>query len=292
MIRYVEKAVADIAANTFLNSVTIVTIAFSILIVSAFGLFSLNMSDFLDIWKSGIRVMVYLKENCNEQNRLKLEKVIRNVPGVSDLKWISKTEGLSRLKDQMKNQPSFLADLKENPLPDAFEISLNPSHQHPDPISRIAAIIQQMEWVDEVEYGQAWLGRFAGILGLFRMARYAFGGLFFMAGVFIVANTIRLVLYSKRDEIEIMRLIGATDGFISAPFFIEGCIQGAAGGLLGTGLLYLVFSFVSLKVKGYEIVGPISIRFFSPGVLFGIVGSGVLAGLMGCYFSLRQFLKY
>ncbi|MEW5909979.1 MAG: permease-like cell division protein FtsX [Thermodesulfobacteriota bacterium] len=291
MTRFFGKAVRDMAANAFLTLVTVITISFSVLIVSTFGLVLLNISDLLDMWKGGIRVMVYLKEDCSEKKRPALEHSIRNLPGISDLKLISKTEGLMRLKSQMKHQPSFLADLKENPLPDAYEIALTPSHHHPDQIYRLAASIQQMDCIDEVEYGQLWLERFAGVLGLFRLAGYALGGLFCMAGTFIVANTIRLVLYSKREEIEIMRLIGATDGFISTPFYLQALIQGGAGGLLGTSLLYLIYFFAAIKVQGYTAFGPVSIRFFPIGFLFILLLSGMLVGLIGCFISLRQFLK-
>jgi cell division transport system permease protein len=277
--------------SPFLNIVTIVTISFSVLIVSAFGLVFLNISDILEKWNGGIRVMVYLKKECSEKSRSVLAQAMRSTPGISDLKLISKTEGLMRLKEHMKHQPSFLADLKENPIPDTYEISIAPSHHHPDKIFHLAETIQLMDCVDEVEYGQLWLERIAGVLGLFRLSGYALGGLFCMAGIFIVANTIRLGLYSKREEIDIMRLIGATDRFISTPFYLQALIQGGAGSVFGILLLYLIYFFAAIKVQGYTAFGPISIRFFPMVFVFIFLLSGMLVGLVGCFISLRQFLK-
>jgi len=142
-----------------------------------------------------------------------------------------------------------------------------------------------------VEYGQRWLGQFSNVVNLFRLAGYTLAGLFFMAALFIVANTSRLILYSRREEIEVMRLVGATDGFIKAPFYIQGIIQGALGGLGGLAALLLAFLFVSSNI-GYGLTTYIShIRFLSPLLSIAIVFSSMFVGWLGCYLSLKQFLK-
>jgi cell division transport system permease protein len=123
------------------------------------------------------------------------------------------------------------------------------------------------------------------------LAGYALGTLFFMAAVFFVANTIRLVLYSRRDEVEIMRLVGAEDGFIKTPFYIEAVIQGALGGLIGLGALFIIFLLIQTNVNQGLVVGTFQIRFLSFKLLVSIMGAGMLVGWMGCFVSLKQFLK-
>ena len=145
----------------------------------------------------------------------------------------------------MKRQSSLFENLKENPLPDAFEIRMIAATQSWDRLEKIALQIENLPHVDEVEYGRRWIGRFTHVINLFTLAGYALGALFFMAAVFFVANTIRLVLYSRRHEIEIMRLVGAEDQFIKAPFYIEGIIQGALGGTIGLVALFVAFLFIS-----------------------------------------------
>jgi cell division transport system permease protein len=291
MIIYSKRAIKDILDHRFLSVTTIITIAVSVLIAGAFALFLMNANDIMNSWKKGIRVMAYLKPDIPEINIGELKRRIQGMKGVRDVQFISKNEALQRLKSQMKQQPSLLENLKENPLPDAFEIRLSESFQNRDSVEMLAERLNSLVQVEDVEYGQIWLGRFMSIINLFRLTGYAMGGLFFLAAVFIVANTIRLVLYSRREEVEIMRLVGATDGFIKAPFYIEGLIQGVLGGMIGLTVLFVIFILVSLNVEQGLTAGLFTIRFLSPGAFCGILVCSMFVGWLGCYLSLKQFLR-
>jgi len=291
MILHYKRAIRDILSNRFLNAVTMITIAMSILIVSAFYLFFVNAADVMNEWKKGIRIMAYLEPNIDSEKPADLAQQLKDINGVQEVKFISKEEAFDYLKTQMKRQRSLLEDLGENPLPDAFEIRMMASIQSMDKIEALAIHIESMDAVQEGEYGEKWLGRFSNFFSMFRFAGYALGGLFFMAAVFIVANTIRLVLYSRREEVEIMRLVGATDGFIKAPFYIEGVIQGALGGVFGLSLLFVTFLLVSSNVEQDFSISLFQFRFLSLGILVFIMLCSMLVGWMGSYLSLRQFLK-
>ncbi len=291
MTLFFKQATQDVLKNRFLSGVTIITIALSIFIVSAFALFFINVNDAMNSWKKGIRIMAYLKPDISEAKLLDARHKIQSMHEVSDVGFISKDEALLILKEQMKRQSSFLANLKENPLPDVFEIRTSASYASGEKIERLAAQIELLPSVEEVEYGRRWIGRFTYIFKLLRLAGYAMGGLFFMAAVFIVANTIRLVLYSRREEVEIMRLVGATDRFIKTPFYIEGLIQGALGGIIGLAALFAVFMFISLNVEQSFTSGFFHIRFLPLEVSCGIIMCSMFAGWSGCYLSINRFLK-
>ena len=291
MILHYKRSIRDILNNRFLNLITIITIAISILIVSAFTLFFLNANDIISSWKKGIRIMAYLKPDTTDINITEIKYKIKSIYGVKEVKFIPKKEALQHLKKQMKRQSSLLENLKKNPLPDAFEIRLKTSSQNQDKIEALANRLQSIPQVDEVEYGRKWLNRFTNFFNLFKLAGYAMGGLFFMASVFIVANTIRLVLYSRREEVEIMRLVGATDRFIKIPFYIQGVIQGALGGFIGLAVLFVIFILISSNIEQNLHSELFAIRFLSLWTLGGIIFCSMSVGWIGCYLSLKQFLK-
>ena len=291
MTFFIKRAIQDILGNRFLNMVTVITIALSILIVSSFTLFFINATDVMDVWKKGIRIMAYLKPEPVCKNLADIQQAIQSITGVQDAIFVSKDEALNLLKAQMRRQASLFENLKENPLPDAFEVRIILSSQRGEEVEMLAARIESLPEIEEVEYGQSWVGRFTSIINLFRLAGYAIGVLFFMAAVFIVANTIRIVLYSRREEIEIMRLVGAADGFIKAPFYIEGLIQGALGGIIGIGALFLIFLLISANVQQSLVAGLLQLRFLSMEGTCAILVGSMFAGWLGCYLSLKQFLK-
>ena len=291
MTLFFKRAIQDIKYNRFLSTVTIITIALSILIVSTFAVFVINVNDIMRSWEKGIRIMAYLKPDIPETVLVDLEQKLKSMYGVRDVRFISKEDALNRLKEQMKHQSSILENLKENPLPDAFEIRMIASLQGVKKAEDLSTRIEVIPLVDEVEYGKKWLGQFVNIFNLFRLTGYAIGGLFFMAAILIVANTIRLVLYSRREEIDIMRLVGATDSFIKIPFYIQGLAQGALGGLIGLLAVFAVFVAISSNIKQGLASDLLHIRFLSIKVQFGIILCSMFVGYLGCYISLKQFLK-
>jgi cell division transport system permease protein len=289
MFLLLRKAVRDLKTNVFLNAVSVFTVALSVLCVSAFTLFFVNADAVTRQWAADLCVMAYIKPGMSQEEMAKIGQKIRAIPGVQTAEFISGDQALERLRHQLQKQSSLLEGLPENPLPDAFEIRMAASPRNWEIIEPVARQTAAIEGVDEVEYGQEWLGRFMGVLNLARMAGYGIGGLFFMAAVFFMANTIRLVLYSRRQEIEIMNLVGASESFIKDPFYIQSMILGVIGGGLGLGALYAMFRWFSVNFETTVIGVPI--RFLSPDMMLFLVLGSVFVGWTGCFISLRQFLK-
>jgi len=288
---FFKRALDDIFSNSFLNIVTVITISLSILITSAFILFYINTSEIINSWQKGLRIMAYLKPGVSNSDLPYLKQAIQSLDGVQNFRFIPKDEALHQLKTQMQHQASLLENLSENPLPDSIEIRMTATSGSWQRISSLATQIEMLAQVQEVEYGQRWIGRFIHLFDLFRLAGYAMGALFFMAAIFIVANTIRLVIYSRREEVEIMRLVGATDNFIKIPFYFEGLIQGALGAIIGLGTLYLSFFFIASNVEQDLLPGLLRIKFLPLDLLIEILLGSMLVGWLGCYISLKQFLK-
>jgi cell division transport system permease protein len=288
---FFKRAIQDILNNRFLNTVTVITIALSVLIVSSFALFFSNANELLDTWKNGIRALVYLDPDANDANRLDLKYNIQKLEGVSEARFISRKEALAQMKVQMGRQASLLEGLEQNPLPDAFEVRLKPESQTMAGIEKLSRAIEALPHIDKVEYGQQWIGKFTSIINVFKFVGYAMGGLFLVATLFIVANTVRLVLYSRQEEITIMRLVGATDRFIKTPFYIQGMALGGLGGIIGMSGLYIAFEFISEKFHNSLSAELLDMHFLSLEMITGIIVGSMLIGWVGCYVSLKQFLK-
>ncbi len=191
----------------------------------------------------------------------------------------------------MKHQASLLENLTENPLPDAFEVRLQPATGAWTEIGSIADRIGAIPEVEEVEYGHQWVQSLRRVVDLFRVAAVAMTGLFLVAAVSIVANTIRLVIYSRRQEVEIMRLVGAAEWFIKVPFYIEGLILGCCGAIIGLAVLFAVFNLLAARLDQDLLAGLLQVRFLPPQTLLGVTATSMLVGWLGCHLSLRQFLR-
>jgi cell division transport system permease protein len=147
--------------------------------------------------------------------------------------------------------------------------------------------------IDDVEYGRKWVEGFLTVVDLARLVCLAAGGFLFIAMVFIVSNTIRLAIYHRKDEIEIMKLVGATNFFVRAPFLIEGTLQGLFGSALSLAILFGVYRLLLVKaVPTLEpLVGPLTLSFLSRDYSVGIMMAGLFLGILGSMVSIEKFLR-
>jgi cell division transport system permease protein len=288
---YFKRALTDIRDHKFLNLVTVITIGLSVLIVSSFTLFIVNISGMMDSWHEGIKILVYLEKDTVSKQRSRLQADIQRLEAVQTVTFISKADGLATLKTQMKHQAALFEDLKENPLPDTFEVRLNTTVADPEAIDALAAEIESFKGVGQVAYGQKWIDRFKDFINLFRVAGYAMCALFTLAAIFIVANTVRLILYTRQEEIAIMRLVGATDHFIKMPLYIQGLAQGAVGGLLGVTVLLAIYTYLAANIDADILSGALTLNFLPAWMISAIVVTSMGVGWLGSFLSVQQSLK-
>jgi cell division transport system permease protein len=288
----VQRAFIDISNNKYLHAVCIITIALSVFIVSAFALFYINVTDFLDAWKKGIRIIVYLNDGVTQQARTELIGAVGKFEGVAEIGFVSKEAALKDLKEKIGQQSALLEGIDENPLPDSLEIILSGNSRKLGDLEKLANDIRALPNVQDVEYAQKWLSRFTGVYNLFQVTGLVLAAIFFIATLLIVANTIRLIMYTRRKEIEIMRIVGADEAFIKYPLYIESLLQGFFGGATGLLLLYISYAMTMSKVEQDAMFSFFEIKFIPATFLLGIVGCSMIIGWMGCLFSIRKFLKF
>jgi cell division transport system permease protein len=288
----VQRALIDMASNRYLHAVCVVTIALSVFIVSAFALFYINVTDFLDAWKKGIRVIVYLNDGVSPQDRTELISAVGKFDGVAQIGFVSKEAALKDLKEKIGQQSALLEGIDVNPLPDSLEIILSGVSRKLGDLENLANNIRALPHVQDVEYAQKWLSRFTGVYNLFQVTGLVLAAIFFTATLLIVANTIRIIMYTRRKEIEIMRIVGADEAFIKHPFYIESLLQGFLGGGIGLLLLYISFRMTMSKVEQDAMFSAFEITFIPATFLLAIVACSMIIGWLGCYFSIRKFLKF
>lgn len=291
MIGMLRRAFGDYARYRFLYGICLFTIALSVFIVGAFALFFVNAGDLMRQWQKGIRITAYLGPNVSAQQASALAQEVSRYPGVAGVSYIPKEEGLAWLKNQIKDRSSLLEGLEENPLPDALEVRPAGNMENVEDLGRLAGKIAAQPGVAEVAYARNWLRRFYGIYSLFQVTAAVMVTLIFMAIMFILANTIRLILYSRREEIEITRIIGADEAFLKYPLYLESALLGFFGGLAGLLLLYGAFVLLMPRFSPEGLLPFFRVRFIPQSWTLIILISSVFVGWLGCFFSVRRFLR-
>ena len=288
---FLKKALENLRVNPFLSLVTLSTIAISMMILGLFALIYLSVQQFMQQWGDELQVTAYLEETISPEQAEELRSRVANWPAVENVAYISKERALARFRSQLREYAGILDGLRSNPLPPSLELQLRSQVSRNGAIEELSSRLERQAGVAEVQYGKRWMAKLRIFLDVFKLVGVTVGGLLLLATIFVVSNTIKLTFYSRREELEIMRLVGATDFFIKAPFLIEGLLHGLCGTLLATGclllLMGLVFSHLQLPMQ--LALAPSSQT--SVQLIAGFLGLGLLLGGLGSAVSLRRFLR-
>jgi cell division transport system permease protein len=285
-----KTAYQNIKNNIPLNLITATTITITLIIFVSFLLLLLNLSFFQNKWVDQIQIIVYLKNNIKVEKIEETRERFLMLEEVDSVNFLSKTEALKLLKTSLKGQDGILEALSENPLPGSLEIKLKKNFLDIDSIEQFVEKIKDNKIIEDIEYGQKWLYRFITFLGLLKIIGFVLGGFLFLFTLFIVSNTIKLTVYSRREEIEIMKLVGATNRFIKFPFFIEGIVQGLAGALFALFFLFLSVNLIFDKFISslHFFLGTAEFVFLDATIATYVLLLGILLGAVGSFISLNS----
>lgn len=262
--------------------VSVVTLAVALFLVGAFGLVVVNMEGLLDRFGRDLTVTAYLQEGLSQENTRRLAETVRSVEVVQELYVVDKDEALERFRG-ITGGALLLEGLEANPLPASFEMLLRPEHRNLEGFAILQAALVGLPGIDELRHGREWLDGYARVVSLIRVSGYAVGLVLSLAALLIVANTIRLGMYARRDELEILQLVGASRTFVRTPFLLEGTLQGMLGGLLAAGSLWLAFLMLvpALQFGLAFLLGHAEARFFGWAEVSRLVIGGAILGLVG-----------
>ncbi|MGB5921519.1 MAG: permease-like cell division protein FtsX [Syntrophobacteria bacterium] len=291
LVYFLRKALENIWTNPFLSLVTLSTIAISMLILGLFSLIYLNVQQSLHQMGDELQITAYLQETISSEQAEVLRSKVADWPEVEGITYISKEQALARFRSQLREYAGILEGLKENPLPASLELTLMPQYGRSGNIKELSTRLGRLSGVAEVQYGRKWMAKLRVFVEVMKLVGITVGGLLLIATIFVISNTIKLTFYSRREELEIMRLVGATDFFIKAPFLIEGLLHGLGGALLAAGglslLILFLFSHLDLPLRLAVMAGSLPMG----QLVAGFLGLGLLLGVLGSMVSLRRFLR-
>lgn len=286
---FLREAGRNYRTNPVVTGVSTGIISLSILIFGIFLVIFLNFRSFFEHWGRKVRVDAYLVENIGSPDTQKLESAIRGIPGVEKIEFVSADDALKEFKQMLGGQETLLSELETNPLPASFKIHPANGYRTPESVRKIADAVGKLTGIAEVRYGAEWVEKFSALIRVLQLVGAIIGGILLLSSLLIISNTIRLTIYARREEIDIMRLVGATETFIRIPFFLEGLFQGLVAGSIALALLWGIYWIVLARVDlPLSTLGPVRFQFLSTGVSLELLLGGTMLGLLGSAFAMSR----
>jgi cell division transport system permease protein len=284
---FVTEALTSLWRSRMVNAVSIGTIAVSLFVLGAFLTLAAALSGLVAKWTETVQVTVYLEDRLEPRVRESLENRLREDPAVAALSYVSRELALERFRAMFRDLSSLPEDLGENPFPASLEVNLRPERQSPGEVERLAKAFGDVPGVREIQYDLLWIERLSTGVRLVRAVGAFLGGVLVLAAVFTISNVIRLTIYAREDELDIMRLVGATRAYVKGPFVTEGVIQGGLGGLVASLLLWTALSWLSGNLATSDLL-PHATLTLSPEIGAVLVVLGMAVGLAGSLISLSR----
>jgi cell division transport system permease protein len=290
-----QQRMGSLKRNWTLQFSTLIVVTACYLIVCGSILLSQNLRKILTVWGEELQMTVYLTENTEPMDVEFLQKKIEANPNVGTLKFISKAKALEDFRGQMASYAPDLLNEKDllSLIPASFQVSLSDSLKvvdHLKVLDALAGVLKSEKSVAEVSYGQEWVQKYGQFLYYFEKACQALGIIIFCAALFVLSNVIRASVQSRRQEIEVLELIGATPAMVRRPFMVEGALIGFVSSMVAVGVSYFAYMNV-VRLFENELqflqLGQ-HLRFLSVGLIFLFCLAGTLLGALGSFLCVRQ----
>lgn len=287
---YFREAFVSLVRNGWFSLASVGTIVVSLVILAGSVLLVMNLDATISSVESSVEISVFLEQDVDDADLDRIREEIQFIPGVVEVEFISKDEALTKLQKDFGPRKEVLEGLKEdNPLPHSFQVKTSSPAQVP----AVARKIEEMDGVDEVNYGRDVVEKLVSISNWVRTAGLVLVVSLGMAAIFLIATSIRMSIFARRREIGIMKMLGATNWFIRFPFLLEGIFLGLFGGVLAALMVNVGYASLVDHLKRtipfLRLITDVGTVYM---ILGSVVGLGVLIGAVGSVISLHRFLKY
>ncbi len=288
---FLRRALTDIRQYLPTQMMTTMVVSLSLLILTFFCLFSVNLQHFVERFGNELGIVVFLKQGLPQERIPLLYQRIAGLDGVETVKYVSPEEAFKRLRSYLKDEQEVLEGVDPRFLPPSFEIQINRAVFNLTRIKQVAGVIEQWPEVSKVQYGQEWIDRLEALSRIVEKAVVIGGLLLMLTAAFVVANTIKLTVYARQEELEILRLVGATNSFIQGPFLIEAFLQGLAGSAVALSIVFGTYVYLERMLGLSALFKNFELSFLPWQYVVAIISSSVILCVMGTALAMRRFLR-
>jgi cell division transport system permease protein len=279
-----EEALASLWRSGRSALVSIGTIAIAFTTLGGFLLISVNVQSVMDQWLEAAEMSIYLHDTIGEPDRAALEEFLRSQPMVAEVEYVSRERALERFRADFPELRDVTSGIGANPFPSALEVRLRTENGGDEAADMLSRDVAGKPGVSDIRYDRRWLARLVGIVTTARLVAALVAGILMLGAAFTVAAVVRLSLYARRDELEIMQLVGAPFSYIRGPAIVEGLLLGGIGAAVALAAVAILYSTMS-RWLGSDLAGLVGlgqIRFLGITefvmMLLGGVGVGSAAG--------------
>jgi cell division transport system permease protein len=272
-----DEAIASLRRSGRSALISIGTIAIAFITLGGFLLISVNVQDVLDRWLEAAEISVYLQETAADAERVAVEQFLRARPEVAAVEFVSKEHALQRFRTDFPELADVTGSLSQNPFPSALEVRLRAGGDSTTSAEMLAKDVAEKSGVADVQFDRTWLARLLGVVSSARLAGAVVAGILMLGAAFTVGAVVRLSLYARRDELEIMALVGAPFSYIRGPFVFEGLLLGGIGAAVALMVVAVLYYFAGqyqpVRFLGYGEVALMLIGGIVVGAAAGTLAS-------------------
>ncbi len=286
---FIVDAFKSLKRNTTISIASMATVLATLFVFGVFLLTGINVSHGISDVESKVEVKVFLKDDIKLAEQKAIESELRNISGVKEVTHESKDEALQKFREQLKDNATILKgyDEKNNPLPSSFIVKLD----NADVAKTVESSVKDMSGVEDIGNDQDLIDKIASFAKTIKWVGVILFAVLIGVSLFLIINTIKLTVYSRRREVGIMKFVGATDWFIRWPFIIEGMVIGILGAIFSNLILYFSYKEVYRKItESLYTIQLLSPSYVLTTLSWQFILSGALIGIFGSIIALRKFL--
>ncbi|HZD04911.1 MAG TPA: permease-like cell division protein FtsX, partial [Longimicrobiales bacterium] len=275
MSHAVREALAGFRRAPVLTGLSAAMVGLALFVVGLFGLAAYNLRIALEGIEERVEIVAYLRDGTRSSELDAATADLDALPEVLQVRYVSKSDALEKARQELPEFGEVFTDLTVNPLPASLEIRLREAYRSESAVEAVAEVAGAYPFVEDVAYGREWVEKLFSLRRLAGVAAAVFGVAFAVVAALIIGAALRIAIFARRDEIYIMGLVGARDGFIRRPFLLEGAFAGFLGGALAVGLSFLVFRLIYRFLFSLSwLPAPWVGIGLAAGIVFGVVASG------------------